>query len=133
VVRDGAAWGWLASDARLSTPRTVPLVPPAPSAPVVQPGIPVNGLRFMIWGPGVAHLGPSYPDHENSSTQPFPPTGQALEYAALGPWSDDYGDRGVRAGMVTGHDPATTEITAGVGPDCDASTVKRYQDLGVAG
>jgi probable F420-dependent oxidoreductase len=30
-----------------------------------------------------------------------------------------------------GRDPARIEITAGAGQDCDADTVKRYQDLGV--
>jgi probable F420-dependent oxidoreductase len=36
-----------------------------------------------------------------------------------------------RSAEEAGRDPARIEITAGAGPDCDVSTVKRYQDLGV--
>jgi probable F420-dependent oxidoreductase len=36
-----------------------------------------------------------------------------------------------RSAEEAGRDPAMIEITAGAGQDCDADTVKRYQDLGV--
>ncbi|MDX6392450.1 MAG: hypothetical protein QOJ73_3513 [Streptosporangiaceae bacterium] len=36
-----------------------------------------------------------------------------------------------RSAEEAGRDPARIEITAGAGQDCDADTVKRYQDLGV--
>lgn len=36
-----------------------------------------------------------------------------------------------RSAEEAGRDPASIEITAGAGQDCDADTVKRYQDLGV--
>jgi probable F420-dependent oxidoreductase len=36
-----------------------------------------------------------------------------------------------RSAQEAGRDPARIEITAGAGQDCDADTVKRYQDLGV--
>jgi probable F420-dependent oxidoreductase len=36
-----------------------------------------------------------------------------------------------RSAQEAGRDPAGIEITAGAGQDCDADTVKRYQDLGV--
>ena len=37
-----------------------------------------------------------------------------------------------RSAEKAGRDPAKIEITARAGPDCDADTVKRYQDLSVA-
>ena len=37
-----------------------------------------------------------------------------------------------RSAQEAGRDPASIEITAGAGPDCDTATVKRYEDLGVA-
>jgi probable F420-dependent oxidoreductase len=36
-----------------------------------------------------------------------------------------------RSAQEAGRDPAMIEITAGAGQDCDADTVKRYQNLGV--
>lgn len=36
-----------------------------------------------------------------------------------------------RSAEQAGRDPAAIEITAGAGPDCDAGTIKRYQDLGI--